>query len=108
MLTACDPCLFNKCRSKFSVDASGVGIGSVLSVTLEKQEHPVAHSRMLSKVERNYSVTELQGVPVVTSIQHFMVYLLRTFFTVDTDHRTLLFLQSIFAGFLRLRYLFVE
>ena len=51
--------------SCLNTDASGLGIGAVLSVTRARQEHPVAyHSRKLSKAERNYSATELEELAV--------------------------------------------
>ena len=76
-------------------DASGLGIGAVLSVTRARKEHPVAYySRKLSKAERNYSATELEGLAVVASIQHFSVYLYGVHFVVVTDHRALSFLSS--------------
>ena len=76
-------------------DASGLGIGAVLSVTRARKEHPVAYySRKLSKAERNYSATELEGLAVVASIQHFSVYLYGVHFVVVTDHCALSFLSS--------------
>jgi len=92
------PCLSIPLPSdSFSVhtDASSVGIGAVLSVTRGSRDHPVAYfSRKLSKAERNYSATELEGLAIVASIQHFSVYLFGTHFSVVTDHRALSFLTS--------------
>jgi len=93
-----DPCLVLPLPSDsftLQTDASGVGIGSVLTVTRNGSEHPVAYfSRKLTPAEQNYTVTELEGLAVVASIQHFEVYLYGTIFTVITDHRALTFLQS--------------
>ena len=76
-------------------DASGTGVGSVLTVSRDSSEHPVAYySRKLSPAEKNYSVMELEALAVVASIQHFDVYLYGTTFTVVTDHRALTFLVS--------------
>ena len=76
-------------------DASGTGVGSVLTVSRDGSEHPVAYySRKLSPAEKNYSVTELEALAVVASIQHFDVYLYGTTFMVVTNHRALSFLDS--------------
>ena len=76
-------------------DASGRGVGAVLSVVREGQELPVAYfSRKLKPREMNYSATELEGLAVVNSVQHFGVYLVTQKFTVVTDHRALVFLNS--------------
>ena len=76
-------------------DASGRGIGAVLSVVREGQELPVAYfSRKLKQRETNYSATELEGLAVVNAVQHFGVYLVAQQFTVITDHRALVFLNT--------------
>ena len=76
-------------------DASGVGVGAVLNVVRNKQELPVAfYSRKLLPRERCYAATELEGLAVVDSILHFDAYLATHPFTLETDHRALLFLNS--------------
>ena len=58
-------------------DASGVGLGAVLSVIREGEELPVAFwSRKLQPRERNYGATELEGLAVVATVQHFDAYLI--------------------------------
>ena len=49
-------------------DASGVGLGAVLSVVRKGEEFPVAYySRKLQPRERKYSASELEGLAVVTA-----------------------------------------
>ena len=76
-------------------DASGVGIGAVLSVVREGVELPVAFfSRKLQLRERKYGATELEGLAVVAAVSHFDAYLVTHPFVVETDHRALTFLNS--------------
>ena len=76
-------------------DASGVGLGAVLNVIRNQEELPVAfYSRKLLPRERCYAATELEGLAVVDSIIHFDAYLATHPFTLETDHRALLFLNS--------------
>ena len=76
-------------------DASGVGVGAVLSVIREQLELPVAFfSRKLQPRERKYSASELEGLAVVASVTHFDSYLISHPFVVETDHRALVYLNS--------------
>ena len=76
-------------------DASGVGLGAVLSVTRGEEERPVAYySRKLQPRETRYSATELEGLAVVDAILHFDAYLVTHPFVVETDHRALKFINS--------------
>ena len=76
-------------------NASGVDVGAVLSIRHDSRELPaVYYSRKLTPSERNYSATELEGLANVSSINLFAVYLYGVCFTVETDHKTLAFLQS--------------
>ncbi|KAK2889745.1 hypothetical protein Q8A73_018045 [Channa argus] len=71
-------------------DASGVGIGAVLSQGGEKGERVVAYySCSLSRPERNYCVTRRELLAVVLALRHFRPYLLGTRFTLMTDHASL-------------------
>lgn len=76
-------------------DASGKGIGAVLSVKRNGQELPVGYySKKLTPAEQKYSATELECLAVVRAIDHFAVYLSGRAFTVVTDHKALEYLQS--------------
>ncbi len=58
------------------MDASGTGLGTVLNVHREGKELPVAfYSRQLKGVESRYSITELESLAILASIQHFLHYL---------------------------------
>ena len=69
-------------------DASGVGLGAVLSQTQkDNQLHPIAYaSRSLDHSERNYSITELDTLAVVWAARYFRPYLLGHHTIVYTDN----------------------
>ena len=75
-------------------DASTQGIGAVLlQVEEDKLEHPICCiSRTLSPPEKNYSVTDLEGLAINFAIQKFRQYLISskqpTIFI--TDHKPLI------------------
>ena len=53
----------------------------------DEKLHPVAYAnRSLSVAERNYSVTELETLAVVSALTRFHSYLYGQFVTVITDH----------------------
>ena len=72
-------------------DASGIGLGAVLAK--EQPDgivRPIAYaSRSLQQNERNYGVTELEGLGVVWAVKHFRVYLYGHKCMVYTDHQAL-------------------
>jgi len=75
-------------------DASLKGIGDVL---LQKEgdslEHPICCiSRTLSTSEKNYSVTDLEGLAVIFSLKYFSQYILsnKNLTKFITDHKPLL------------------
>ncbi len=71
-------------------DASGEGLGAVLSQVLDGQEHVVAYgSRSLTKAERRYCATRRELLALVWSVRHFRTYLLGRPFLARTDHNAL-------------------
>ena len=76
-------------------DASGVGLGAVLSVVRGEEELPVAfHSRKLQPREQRYSASELECLAVVDAVNHFGSYLIPQTFVVETDHKALTYLMT--------------
>ena len=73
-------------------DASGEGLGPVLSQNIEGHDHVISYaSRTLNKAERKYCATRRE---MLALIQHFRAYLYGKRFTVRTDHSSLKWLQS--------------
>ncbi len=78
-------------------DASGVGVGVILSQIDENdKEYVVGYaSRALSSEERNYSTTEKECLAVLYGIKYFRCYLHGNHFTVITDHGSLTWLINL-------------
>ena len=94
----CSPCLTLPVVGDVFIlqtDASGVGVGAVLAVIRDGLEYPVAYySRKLKPRERNYSASEVECLAVISGVRHFDAYLMTHPFTLQTDHRALMFLNS--------------
>ena len=80
-----------------STDASGFGIGCILKQTDDAgRERVVAYaSRVLTEVERRYSVTERECLALRYATQVFRPYLHGAKFKVVTDHRSLLQMKTL-------------
>jgi phospholipid-translocating ATPase len=79
-----------------TTDACDHGCGAILSQLDEQgNERPLAYfSKKLNKHERNYSITEKEGVAIIRGIGHFKHYLECAKFLIKTDHRALTFIKD--------------
>jgi hypothetical protein len=72
-------------------DASGVGIGGVLS----QEGRPIAFfSEKLSGSKKNYSTYDLEFYAIVQSLKHWRHYLVQKEFILITDHEALKYINS--------------
>ena len=78
-------------------DASDIGVGAVLSQMDEDgKDRPVAHfSRKLLPREQRYSTIEKECLAIKLAVETFKVYLLGRPFTIQTDHRSLVWLNRL-------------
>lgn len=73
-----------------SVDASGKGVGAVLSHIIEGKEKPIMFaSSTLSTAEKGYSIVELEALSLVFAVKTFHKYIYGREVTVFTDHSSL-------------------
>ncbi len=76
-------------------DASGTGVGAVLSVERDGELLPVAFfSRQLRGAQCRYSAQELECLAAVEAVKHFSYYLYGRHFRLLTDHKGLESLRS--------------
>ena len=76
-------------------DASGVGIGAVLSQVQNGIERVIAYfSRSMSPAERRYCVTRRELLAVLCAVKHFHIYLYGRHFLVRSDHGSLQWLLN--------------
>ncbi|KAF7808269.1 putative mitochondrial protein [Senna tora] len=72
-------------------DASGVGIGGVLS----QEGHPIAFfSEKLNEAKQKYSIYDKEFYALVRTLKHWKFYLLPQEFVLYSDHQALKFLHS--------------
>lgn len=73
-----------------SVDASGNGVGGVLSHIIDGEERPILFvSSTLSSAEKNYSNVEREALALVFAVKRFHKYIYGKRVTVFTDHSSL-------------------
>ena len=73
------------------MDASPIGVGSVLLQVENGTERPIAFaSKQLSSAEKNYSQTDREALAVVFGVTKFKYFLLGRIFKCRTDHKPLL------------------
>ena len=90
------PCFGPDREFILETDASGIGLGAVLS---QKQDegliHPIAYaSRSLNTHEKNYSISELETLGLVWAFRYFCPYLLGHHTVVYIDHSACLSLLN--------------
>ncbi|XP_036140388.1 uncharacterized protein LOC118644842 [Monomorium pharaonis] len=79
-----------------TTDASGYAIRGVLSQGPVGQDLPISYtSRILNAAEKNYSTIEKECLVIVYCVNHFRPYLYGKRFTIITDHKPLVWLNSI-------------
>lgn len=76
---------------------SNRGVGAVLSqIDAEGDKHPVAYfSQKLLEREEKYSTIEKEYLATKLAIQTFQMYVLGKPFTIQTDHRSLEWLDRL-------------
>src|SRR5690606_28290624 len=80
-----------------ATDASNVGVGAVLYQVVEGERSPKWISfvaRSLQKSERRYSATKKELLGIVFALKRFHTYLWGHKFTLYTDHRALVYLNT--------------
>jgi len=77
-------------------DASGIGLGAVLSQLNDKgKEVVIAYaSRSLNPAEKKYAITDQECLAIMWAIEHFHKYLIGKKFTIVTDHSALKTLKT--------------
>ena len=82
-----------------TTDASGIGLGAVLSQVQDGEERPVCFiSRCLHDQEKKYSASELETLGVIWAVERLHKYLYGRPFEIRTDH---IALKSVLMGKVR-------
>ena len=72
------------------------GIGAVLSQIEDGLDHPVGYfSKKLLPREERYSTVEKECLAIRLAVEAFKVYLLGRNFVIQTDHRSLQWLERL-------------
>ena len=81
-------------------DASDRGIGAVLSQKdVDGLDHPVAYfSKKLLPREEKYAIIEKECLAIKLAVEAFSIYLLGRHFVIQTDHRSLEWLDRLKAS----------
>ncbi|GFS76831.1 retrovirus-related Pol polyprotein from transposon 17.6 [Trichonephila clavipes] len=81
---------------RIEVNASKTAISCILKQQKPNgNQHPIAfHSRRLRNYEINYTITELECLAIIDSLDKFHCYLHGSHFTVHTDHNALVWLKN--------------
>lgn len=79
-----------------TTDASQIAIGGILSQGTIGKDQPIAYtSRLLNDAEQNYSTIERELLAIVYAVNHFRPYLFGRKFQLVTDHKPLVWLNSV-------------
>ncbi|CAK1600391.1 unnamed protein product [Parnassius mnemosyne] len=82
-----------------TADASGVGVGAVISHITEEGERPIAYaSRTLSAAERAYAQIDREALAIIFGIKKFHQYLYGRKFVLRTDHKPLTYIFGSKVG----------
>lgn len=77
-------------------DASDHGLGGVLLQLIDGEYHVIAYaSKVLSKTEQNYTVTEKECLSVIYCVEKWRAYIEGQRTIVKTDHYSLLWLHNL-------------
>ena len=80
-------------------DASGTGLGGVLSQAIEGVERPIAFiSRHLSTAEEKWHIRDKEALAIIWALESFRHFLLGSEFIVRTDHSSLKWLLEAKTG----------
>ncbi|CAK9834649.1 Retrovirus-related Pol polyprotein from transposon 17.6 [Anthophora retusa] len=79
-----------------TTDASGHAVGAILSQGEIGSDRPIAYtSRLLQGPELNYSTIEKECLAIIYAVNHFRPYVYGRAFNLITDHRPLIWMNSV-------------